>query len=41
MQTINKGIEKVAQELSTAENDGPVSEKFRKVRFRGGNGSDM
>ncbi|KAF5813030.1 putative tensin phosphatase, C2 domain, formin, FH2 domain, protein-tyrosine phosphatase [Helianthus annuus] len=29
MQTISKGLEKVVQELSTAENDGPVSEKFR------------
>ncbi|MFS7917660.1 putative formin, FH2 domain-containing protein [Helianthus anomalus] len=37
MQTISKGLEKVVQELSTAENDGPVSEKFRIVRFRGGN----
>ncbi|KAL8265403.1 hypothetical protein R6Q59_023533 [Mikania micrantha] len=31
MQTISKGLEKVVQELSTAENDGPVSEKFRKA----------
>lgn len=30
MQTINKGLEKVVQELSTAENDGPISETFRK-----------
>lgn len=37
MQAISKGLEKVVQELSTAENDGPVSENFRKVRFRGGN----
>ncbi|KAI7733397.1 hypothetical protein M8C21_021336, partial [Ambrosia artemisiifolia] len=29
MQTISKGLEKVVQELSTAENDGPISEKFR------------
>jgi hypothetical protein len=31
MQAISKGLEKVIQELSTSENDGPVSEKFRKV----------
>ncbi|KAJ0807474.1 putative formin, FH2 domain-containing protein [Helianthus annuus] len=31
MQTISKGLEKVVQELSTAENDGPVSEKFLKA----------
>ncbi|KAI3496069.1 hypothetical protein L1887_38419 [Cichorium endivia] len=28
MQAISKGLEKVVQELSMAENDGPVSEKF-------------
>nr|GEZ56204.1 hypothetical protein [Tanacetum cinerariifolium] len=31
MQTISKGLEKVVQELSTAENDGPGSEKFIKA----------
>ncbi|CAJ1944821.1 unnamed protein product [Sphenostylis stenocarpa] len=30
MQAINKGLEKVVEELSTAENDGPISETFRK-----------
>ncbi|KAK7329942.1 hypothetical protein VNO77_24124 [Canavalia gladiata] len=30
MQAINKGLEKVVQELSTSENDGPISETFRK-----------
>ncbi|XP_014506693.1 formin-like protein 13 isoform X1 [Vigna radiata var. radiata] len=30
MQAINKGLEKVIQELSTAESDGPISETFRK-----------
>ncbi|KAK5825167.1 formin-like protein 18 [Gossypium arboreum] len=29
MQAISKGLEKVLQELSSSENDGPVSEKFR------------
>ncbi|XP_039051238.1 formin-like protein 13 [Hibiscus syriacus] len=29
MQAITKGLEKVVQELSSSENDGPVSEKFR------------
>lgn len=29
-QTINKGLEKIVQELSTSENDGPISEKFCK-----------
>jgi hypothetical protein len=33
MQAINKGLEKVEQELSTSESDGPVSETFRKVLF--------
>lgn len=28
---ISKGLEKVVQELTTSENDGPVSEIFRKV----------
>ena len=32
MQAISKGLEKVVQELSMAENDGPVSEKFLKLR---------
>lgn len=31
MQAISKGLEKVMQELSMAENDGPISEKFRKA----------
>ncbi|XP_062195835.1 formin-like protein 6 isoform X2 [Phragmites australis] len=31
MQAINKGLEKVEQELTTSENDGPVSEIFRKT----------
>ncbi|XVF48425.1 hypothetical protein PTKIN_Ptkin03bG0189100 [Pterospermum kingtungense] len=31
MQAISKGLEKVVQELSTSENDGPVSEKFRET----------
>ncbi|CAI9266142.1 unnamed protein product [Lactuca saligna] len=30
---ISKGLEKVVQELSMAENDGPVSEKFLKVKL--------
>ncbi|GMJ11095.1 hypothetical protein HRI_004778700 [Hibiscus trionum] len=29
MQAISKGLEKVVQELSSSENDGPVSDKFR------------
>lgn len=33
MQAITKGLEKVSEELSMAENDGPVSENFRKVRI--------
>lgn len=33
MQAINKGLEKVVQELSLSENDGPVSEKFHKVIY--------
>ncbi|XP_020229155.1 formin-like protein 13 isoform X2 [Cajanus cajan] len=31
MQALNKGLEKVVQELSTSENDGPISESFRKL----------
>jgi hypothetical protein len=31
MQAINKGHEKIEQELTTSENDGPVSEIFCKV----------
>lgn len=31
MQAVSKGLEKVVQELSTSENDGPISENFRKV----------
>lgn len=31
MQAIIKGLEKVKQELAASENDGPVSEGFRKV----------
>lgn len=31
MQAINKGLEKVEQELTISENDGPVSEIFCKV----------
>lgn len=31
MQAIIKGLEKVKQELAASENDGPVSEVFRKV----------
>ncbi|XP_030954850.1 formin-like protein 13 isoform X2 [Quercus lobata] len=31
MQAISKGLEKVVQELSTSEIDGPVSENFRKI----------
>lgn len=31
MQAISKGLEKVVQELSMSENDGVVSENFRKV----------
>ncbi|KAL2482429.1 Formin-like protein 20 [Forsythia ovata] len=32
MQAIIKGLEKVKQELAASENDGPVSETFRKGR---------
>lgn len=31
MQAIIKGLEKVKQEFTACENDGPVSEVFRKV----------
>lgn len=31
MQSISKGLGKVEQELIASENDGPVSEGFRKV----------
>lgn len=31
MQAIIKGLEKVKQELGASENDGPVSDVFRKV----------
>lgn len=31
MQSVSKGLEKVEQELSVSENDGPASEGFRKV----------
>ncbi|OMO90913.1 Actin-binding FH2/DRF autoregulatory [Corchorus olitorius] len=31
MQAISKGLEKVVQELSSSESDGPVSEKFRET----------
>lgn len=31
MQALSKGLEKVVQELTTSENDGPVSEVFCKV----------
>uniref|UniRef100_A0A803NB44 Formin-like protein n=1 Tax=Chenopodium quinoa TaxID=63459 RepID=A0A803NB44_CHEQI len=30
MQAVNKGLEKVVQELSMSENDGPISDAFRK-----------
>lgn len=32
MQAISKGLEKVIQELSASENDGPVSETFCQVQ---------
>lgn len=32
MQAIIKGLEKVKQEMVASENDGPVSEVFRKVK---------
>lgn len=35
MQAISKGLEKVVQELTASENDGPVSEKFCKVLCNG------
>lgn len=31
MQAINKGLEKVEQELTASEHDGPVSQVFREV----------
>ncbi|KAL6221556.1 hypothetical protein ACLB2K_004952 [Fragaria x ananassa] len=31
MQAVSKGLEKVVQELSTSESDGPISENFRKT----------
>lgn len=31
MQSISKGLEKVKVELAASENDGPVSDTFRKV----------
>ncbi|XP_061990347.1 formin-like protein 18 isoform X1 [Rosa rugosa] len=31
MQAVSKGLEKVVQELSTSENDGPISKNFRKT----------
>jgi len=31
MQAVSKGLGKVEQELTASENDGPVSEGFRKV----------
>lgn len=31
MQAVSKGLEKIVQELSMSENDGSVSENFRKV----------
>lgn len=33
MQAISKGLEKVVQELTASENDGPVSETFCKVTY--------
>jgi hypothetical protein len=33
MQAVNKGLEKVEQELSMSESDGPVSDTFRKVLY--------
>lgn len=34
MQAISKGLEKVIQELSASENDGPVSENFCQVQTK-------
>eukprot|EP00257_Ricinus_communis_P023242 XP_015583170.1 formin-like protein 18 [Ricinus communis] len=31
MQAISKGLEKIVQELSTSESDGPISDNFRKI----------
>ena len=33
MQAVSKGLEKVVQELTASENDGPVSEIFCKVLY--------
>lgn len=33
MQAISKGLEKVVEELTASENDGPVSETFCKVLY--------
>lgn len=33
MQAISKGLEKVVQELTASENDGPISEIFCKVLY--------
>jgi hypothetical protein len=34
MQAISKGLEKVIQELTASENDGPVSETFCQVQSK-------
>lgn len=34
MQAVNKGLEKVVQELCMSENDGPISDEFWKVLIR-------
>lgn len=34
MQAVSKGLEKVELELTAAQNDGPVSAGFQKVRMR-------
>ena len=41
MQAVSKGLEKVVQELTASENDGPVSENFCQVWYIAGhlNGS--
>jgi hypothetical protein len=31
MQAISKGLEKIEQELTASENDGPISDTFREV----------
>lgn len=33
MQAVSKGLEKVEQELTTSEHDGPISVGFQKVRL--------